>query len=357
MAVGAVLLLFALPATAACLYYALGTVVGWFPRRVSPLAPSHTIAILIPAHDEATELPKALASIAAVDYPAQLLSVWVVADHCTDATEAIARRSGAECLVRRDSPLRGKGHALAFGLDALLASRPGAVLILDADCRISPGLLNRFDAELAGGAEVVQCAVVSVCDPGNPVSVVAAVGAHLDNRMAGAADRFGIPVPLRGTGMLFSRDILERYPWTAIGLTEDAEYAAGLRRNRVSIRFASDECVTCDAPRREDAFLVQRRRWRASLKVPRAGRWFASKPVILVHLLLTLLASLAAGEAWLIIWSTVLFGITALLYTDALLAVGIRWPGVRSVWLVARLAVVAFGSFGSRETRWQRTPR
>ena len=123
------------------------------------------------------------------------------------------------------------------------------------------------------------------------------------------------------------------------------------------IRFAGAECVSSEAPPREEAFLGQRRRWRASLRVPRAGRWLASKPVILVHLLLTLAVTLLLGEVWLTIWSLILCGITAAIYAEAMLGVGVRWPGFRSFWLVARLAVVALGSLWSRETRWQRTPR
>jgi len=357
MAVGAVLLLFVLPATAACFYYALGAIFGRFPSRLPARIPSHRIAILIPAHDEAVELPNALASISESDYPVHLRTVWVVADHCTDATEAIARRSGAECLVRSGSPLRGKGHALAFGLAAILPTRPDAVLILDADCRMSPGLPKRFDAELADGARVVQCAVVSARRPSSAVGIVAAVGAAIDNRMASAADRLGRSPPLRGTGMLFSREVLERYPWSAVGLAEDAEYAAELRRHRVPIRFAAGECVTCDAPPREDAFLGQRRRWRASLMVPGAGRWFASKPVILVHLMLALAAAIAAGEMWLVMWVAILTGITAAIYADAMRCVGVRWPGFRSLWLVCRLALLTLGVFRARETRWRRTPR
>lgn len=357
MAVGAVLLLLALPATIACLYYAVGWIVGRFPRRVARRTPLHSIAILIPAHDEEIELPKALASIAQADYPTHLISIWVVADHCADATAEIARRSGAECLVRTGSPLRGKGHAVALGLSKLLPTGPDAVLILDADCRMSPGLLRRCDAELEDAAEAVQCAVVSVCDPISAVSIVAAVGAHLDNRMASAADRLGRSAPLRGTGMLFARSVLERHPWIATGLAEDAEYAAELRRHNVAVRFAAGESVACAAPPRAEAFFGQRRRWRAALRIRHAGVWFASKPVILLHLVLSVAACCAVGDGWLIIWSLILVGLTAAIYADAMLAVGVLWPGFRSIWLVGRLAVVALGCFGSRETRWQRTPR
>lgn len=361
MVTGAVVLLCLFPASIACLYYAIGTVLGRFPRRMDLRTPTLHVAILIPAHDEELALPKAMASIAAADYPSELVSVHVVVDHCTDGTEALARQYGAACTVRRDFVNRGKGHALADGFAALVPSRPDAVLILDADCRISPGLLKRLDAECATGATVVQAAVVSSCTPGNPVSIVAAIGAAFDNRMAAAGDRLGRFVPLRGTGMLFTRDIVERFPWTQFGLAEDAEYGSTLRRQGVPIRFVAGESVTCEAPPHPRAFLGQRRRWRASLRVPQAPwpiRWLVSKPLILAHLLLTAIAVLAfAPEDWSVIWLLVLTGMTAAIYADAMLAVGVRWPGVRSFWLIGRMAVLSLGTLWARETPWQRTAR
>ncbi len=361
MVTGAVVLLCLFPASIACLYYAVGSILGRFPRRMDLRTPTLRIAILIPAHDEEVALPKALASIAASDYPSELVSVHVVVDHCTDGTEALARQFGADCTVRRDSRNRGKGHALAEGFAQLLPSRPDAVLIVDADCRLSPGLLKRLDAECAAGATVVQAAVVSTSAPSNPVSIVAAIGAAFDNRMAAAGDRLGRFVPLRGTGMLFTRDILERFPWTQFGLAEDAEYGSTLRRQGVPIRFVAGESVTCEAPPHPKAFIGQRRRWGASLRVPQAPwpiRWLVSKPLILAHLLLTAFAVLVfVPEGWSVIWLLVLMGLTAAIYADAMLTVGVRWPGFRSFWLIGRMAVLSLGSLWARETPWQRTTR
>ena len=357
MLAGGIILVFLLPASSACLYYVIGSLIGRFSRRIASRTPTHRLAILIPAHNEEATLPRAFASIADVDYPADLLTVHVVVDHCTDGTEASARQFGADCTVRRDSSERGKGYALAAGLADLLPSRPDGVLILDADCRISLGLLKRLDREHAAGASVVQAAVHSPTDHRNPVSVVAAIGAAFDNRMAAAADRLRLFVPLRGTGMYFAREILERHPWTRFGLAEDAEYAAELHRLGVPIRFVADESVTCEAPPRVTAFLGQRRRWSASLRVPRAGRWFASKPVVLAHLAATVPASLIAGEPTLIVWALALAFLTVATYAEVMLSVGVRWPGFRSFWLIGRLATVAVRGFWRREARWNRTAR
>ena len=68
----------------------------------------------------------------------------VVADNCTDHTAAVARAAGAEVLERRDAERRGKGYALAAGVDTLRAGPPDVVVIVDADCRPAAGAIDRL---------------------------------------------------------------------------------------------------------------------------------------------------------------------------------------------------------------------
>ena len=51
-------------------------------------------------------------SLLAVDYPAELFEVVVVADNCTDDTADQARAAGANVMVRNNAQERGKGYAL-----------------------------------------------------------------------------------------------------------------------------------------------------------------------------------------------------------------------------------------------------
>ena len=134
----AVVVALLVPATVTCLAYLVPTLTGLWPRQpLSANVPHHTFAILIPAHDEEGSLPATLQSLAVLDYPPEMIRVYVVADNCSDHTAAIAREAGAVCLVRRDTEARGKGHALAFGLDWVLKTSPDAVLLLDADCTLN----------------------------------------------------------------------------------------------------------------------------------------------------------------------------------------------------------------------------
>jgi 1,2-diacylglycerol 3-beta-glucosyltransferase len=361
MAATAVCGLFLLPATAAVGYYLLLTLLGRFPRRAAPPANRPRLTVLIPAHDEQAGLPATLASVFAAEYPADRFRVLVVADNCADDTAGVARRCGAEVVERIDATRRSKGHAVAFGLTHALADRPDAVLVLDADCTIDPHLLNRVGAELAQGmnaADAVQAAVVSQSDSTSPGGYVAAVGAAIDHAVAAGRDRLGLGVPLRGTGMAFRRELLERHPWAVESVTEDAEYADLLRRNGVRVRYVPDAEVSCRAPDRLGDFLTQRRRWRAALRTSGWSMLTASKPLVLSHLLLTVAAT-AAFAPHLLAWVGGLVALTGVLYGRAVLEVGVPRIGLltRSIGVVARLGVLTIGGFWEREHEWHRTPR
>ncbi|MFT3967647.1 MAG: glycosyltransferase, partial [Sphingobium sp.] len=121
--------------------------------RIGPLAPPPPFAVLMPAHDEAAGIGRAVADVLAQLRPCDRL--LVVADNCTDDTAAIARALGA-CVLERDDPLsRGKSHALKFGRRFMREDGEwngvAVVILVDADCSPAPGALGRLAAASAGG--------------------------------------------------------------------------------------------------------------------------------------------------------------------------------------------------------------
>src|SRR5262245_20140826 len=84
-------------------------------------APATRVTVLVPAHDEAGQIAACVRSLRAQDYPAERFEVVVVADNCADDTAARAAAAGARVLVRDDPDARGKGHALRWATDRLLA--------------------------------------------------------------------------------------------------------------------------------------------------------------------------------------------------------------------------------------------
>ncbi len=354
-----VCLAFLIPATAAGLTCLVCTVLGMKNRRpVQPDAKPHLFTVLIPAHDEESTLGTALDSLAAQAYPATNVKILVVADNCSDATAEVARRHGAECLVRTDEERRGKGFAIAAGIEMLerpSLARPAnsIVLILDADCELSPTALRELNASFAAGADVVQAAVQSRNADDGPAGYVAAVGAAVDRAVASGRDRLGFRVPLRGTGMALRHEVLNKVKWNTASPVEDAEYARELQRAGVRVRFCPNAVVSCDAPATLSVLCRQRRRWAL------AGS-LASKPLALVQLFATAALCFACNQFT--TWAGSLLLITALIYLKAMLAVGLtrRRLGLLALSpiVVLRLLGVAMaGLLLPRPRTWDRTPR
>ena len=119
-----------------------------------PMVRRPRIAGLIPAHDEAAVIVDTLAAL-----KPQLVNgdrLLVVADNCSDDTAALARSAGAEAVERFHATLRGKGFALAFGVRYLEVTPPEVLLIVDADCRVEAGAVERLARLCAETSRPVQ---------------------------------------------------------------------------------------------------------------------------------------------------------------------------------------------------------
>jgi mycofactocin system glycosyltransferase len=104
-----------------------------------------TVSVVIPVKDRAGELGRCLASIAAIQYPQDLVQVIVVDDGSSDRSPDVARGSGARVVP---SGGIGRGPAAARNVGASAAT--GEILaFIDSDCTASPRwlmeLLPAFD--------------------------------------------------------------------------------------------------------------------------------------------------------------------------------------------------------------------
>jgi len=118
------------------------------------IAARGTLAVVIPAYNEADNLPAVLGKM-----PRQVLGLpvvpIVVADGCTDATEATARNYGAH-VIRRDLR-RGSGAAVRLGYQAALEAGATIIATLDADGQHDPREIERLVTPLMERrADVVQ---------------------------------------------------------------------------------------------------------------------------------------------------------------------------------------------------------
>lgn len=221
--------------------------------------------VVVPAHNEAAGIAATLASLRQLDYPADRFRVVVVADNCTDDTAAIAVSSGASVLIRTDASRRGKGWALRFAIDRLLAEPAGSwdvLLVVDADSRVSPNLLTAVTSRVATGARAVQATYLPLPSSAGPTAVITDVAFAAFHRIRSAGrERLGLSTGLRGNGMAFTRDLLEDVPHGAFSRTEDLEFGVQLGLRGVRVAYADEAVVRGEMPDRPDVVTGQRERW------------------------------------------------------------------------------------------------
>jgi biofilm PGA synthesis N-glycosyltransferase PgaC len=116
------------------------------PRADSSFLPS--IALLIPAHNEATVIAGKLVNVLESDYPPDRLRVYVISDASDDGTDAVV--SGTDDprvrLIRQERR-EGKVNALKRGIAA--AEDAEVICFSDANSRYEPDALRRLAAVFA----------------------------------------------------------------------------------------------------------------------------------------------------------------------------------------------------------------
>jgi cellulose synthase/poly-beta-1,6-N-acetylglucosamine synthase-like glycosyltransferase len=229
------------------------------PRPAETIAsssPRGSLAVLVPAHDEEGGIAATIATVRAQLAPGDRL--LVVADNCSDGTAAAARAAGAE-VIERTSNLRGKGYALSHGIDHLRANPPSAVVIVDADCVLSPGALAALLQDLAHTGRPVQALYL----------MLAAADAGLGRRLAQFAwrvrnwvrpagwHRLGLPCQL----MAFSWDMLKEARLANASIVEDMKLGIELATLGAAPVFCDRALVTSQFPDSAAATGTQRTRW------------------------------------------------------------------------------------------------
>lgn len=255
-----------LPASAYVLALTALAPLGLRKRQARACGSGQRFAVLVPAHDEETVLPRALQSLAALDYPRDLVDVWVVADNCTDATAELARRHGAETRERCDATLIGKGHALQWLLGEIAASGRvyDAFVVVDADSVLSANFLTEMATALNAGARVAQGYYTVLPLRGTRAEALRGAALALVHHLRPLAkEAFGGSCGLKGNGMCFDRALLERFGWPSAGLAEDVEFHLRLVAAGFRVAFVPRAVVYGEMPATLREAGTQNERWEA----------------------------------------------------------------------------------------------
>jgi cellulose synthase/poly-beta-1,6-N-acetylglucosamine synthase-like glycosyltransferase len=314
-----------------------------------------SVAVLIPAHNESMLIASTIRSIVP-----QLVAhdrLLVVADNCSDDTADIAAAEGAEVVVRTDADRRGKGYALDAGVTHLRSAPPSIVLIVDADCDVADGTVDRL-ARASG-------------DTGRPAQAIylmrVAAGAPAPMRLAEFAwvvknkvrpeglSQLGLPCQLTGSGMAFPWDALSGANLATGHIVEDLKLGLELARKGSAPMLCRGTLITSEFPTSSAGVKTQRTRWehghlgimtkdgpRLFLDAVRDGNWKLLAMTLDLCVPPTALLLLLGAFAW--ICSALLFllsGSTGAL-VGATVAVALIAVSVLSSWLIYARTLLPF---------------
>ena len=247
-------------------YKTLYRIVGLlFTRKFKPAKNNHKYAILIAARNEQSVIGNLLDSIENQDYTKELLTVFVVADNCTDNTAQIARQKGAVCYERFDTEHRTKGFALQFLFDRIeedygRKSFEG-YFIFDADKLLKKDYISRMNDSFDAGEKIIT----SYRNTKNfTESWIASTYALHWLRSIRANHRarsvFRLATNIQGTGFLFSNEIVEN-GWKYTSLTEDRALTADAVAQGYKISYNDAAEFYDEQPVNLKIALRQRLRW------------------------------------------------------------------------------------------------
>jgi 1,2-diacylglycerol 3-beta-glucosyltransferase len=244
------------------LYLFALTLMSW-KKKAPPPDTSRRLVCVVPAHNEERGIAHTVASLLSAGYPREKKRVLVVADNCDDATAERAREAGAEVLVRFSDDQRGKGFALEAAFAHLLKDDwAQGVIVVDADTVVASNLWRAVSARLAHGDLALQVTnAVRNPEAGWRPKLQSIAMAMINGVRSLGRERLGLSVGLRGTGMAFARETLERVPHKVYGVVEDVEYGVRLGMQGIRVAFVPETWIQSDAPVSAQASLSQRRRW------------------------------------------------------------------------------------------------
>jgi len=228
----------------------------WHRRgRASQRQPSQAgtiLAIFVPAWNAARVIVPCVDALRACPSPMEHMTIYVLADHCTDDTATCAEAAGATVLTRQHGP-RGKTYTIAWGIETLTQRgiQPDLYVIVDATTQVKPGFLAAMAQCWQQGEDIIASrATVSAANQQWYARCLSFMLVHR-NLQGWCRERLGLSAWLEGRGMAYSREYIERFGWQLAlptGLqashpTEDWRHGVRAVEEGYRVAFAPDAIV------------------------------------------------------------------------------------------------------------------
>ena len=219
------------------------------------------VAVLVPAHNESKGLLPTIKDVKQQLKPGDRLVV--VADNCCDDTAQVAAGAGAE-VTERDDPARiGKGYALDWGLRFLDRDPPDIVIIVDADCRLSPGSIDQLAMQTAQSDRPIQALYLMAPPETAAVNLRVATFAWRVKNWARplGLKALDLPCQLMGTGMAFPWQLIRSAELSSGAIVEDLQLGLDLAAEGHAPMFCASAVVSSTFPQTAAGAKAQRQRW------------------------------------------------------------------------------------------------
>lgn len=237
-----------------------------FKRKNTREAQRNSFAILICGRNESAVIGDLLDSIKGQTYDQSLITVFVMADNCTDNTAEVAAEHGAVVYKRFNKQLIGKGYALSELLGHIKEDFPegfDGYMVFDADNILSPDYIEKMNLTFSQGHDIITSYRNSKNYGTNWISAGYGLWFLRESRYLNQA-RYILHTScaVSGTGFMFSRKIAEEVEgWPYHLLTEDIEFSTSQITKGRKIAFCKDAELFDEQPVKFSQSWKQRLRW------------------------------------------------------------------------------------------------
>ena len=239
---------------------------GLFMTRKFPEAKNyHKYAILIPARNERAVIGNLLDSIQKQDYPQEYITVFVVADNCTDDTAEVARSKGAICYEHNNPNERTKGFGLKYLFERIeedygIQSFEG-YFIFDSDNLLKKDYISRMNDSFDAGEKIITSYRNTKNFSENWIASTYALHWLRSIRTRHRARSvLHLATNIQGTGFLFASEVVKD-GWKYTSLTEDRALTADSVVAGYEITYNNDAVFYDEQPVSMRVALRQRLRW------------------------------------------------------------------------------------------------
>lgn len=244
------------------LYIILGV---FFTRKFKRAKKKHRYAVVIAARNEAAVIGNLLDSIKKQDYPRKLISVFVVADNCTDNTASVARAHGAICYERFDTEKRTKGFALQFLFEQIQKDYGTdfveGYFVFDADNLLKRDYISRMNDSFDAGEKIITSFRNTKNFDESWIASTYALHWIRSSRINHRPRSFlHLSTNIQGTGFLFASEFVKN-GWKYTSLTEDRAFTADAVVDGYRVSYNDEAEFYDEQPTSLKIALRQRLRW------------------------------------------------------------------------------------------------